>query len=231
MNFWNSLDRDERDCLFFHAAFALIVAAFLLAPLTYSLGWKIFLLLVIYNIAIPVAGHSLGHRSWVNIWLFVFPLSILQILPDFFLSAVLGSLIFPNTGFPFIGTVPAYMGLMWSLPLFGIVYTATRLRGRFESSKIYAIVALLTFVILGVSEATLWMLPIWYAAPHILAPFHVAVYVIVAEIMLGCATWYAYRAVETHGWAARIVAAFVVMLIYTGALSLSYLVIEKLLRS
>ncbi|MCE9599293.1 MAG: hypothetical protein K8S54_15120 [Spirochaetia bacterium] len=231
MLFLRNLDRDERDCLYFHCAFSLIVVVFLLAPLSYSLGWKIFLLLVLYNLAVPVFGQYLGHPGWVNIWLFVFPLSIFQILPDLFLSTVLGSLVFPNTGFPFIGTVPAYMGLMWSLPLFGIVYVATRLRSRLEAGKIYAIVALLALVVLGASEATLWMLPVWHAAPQILAPLHIAVYVIIAEVILGCATWYAFRSVENQGWAARIVAAFTVMLVYTGALALSYLLIERLLRA
>ena len=147
------------------------------------------------------------------------------------MSAVLGSLIFPDTGFPFIGTVSAYMGLMWSIPLFAILFTVWRLRKRLSWIGAYALTILLAVICFGIAEATLWMLPIWYAAPHILAPAYIAVYVIVGEVFLAIAAWYAYQQIADQKLPAKLTAALAVMLIYTGAIAVSYLLIERTARA
>ncbi|MCR9142227.1 MAG: hypothetical protein NXI24_08240 [bacterium] len=224
------LSSTEKHAIYFHLVFAAVTAAFLLAPTGPEIGWKIFLLLVVYNIALPVLGRRLGHDRWFDLWLFVFPLSLLQIFPDWFMSAVLNSLVFPDTGFPFIGTVGAYMGLMWSIPLFAILFVTWRARKNLSRAGAYVLVVVLTVVTFGIAEATLWVIPIWYAAPHILAPAYIAVYVIIGEAILGIAAWYAYQTVADRGIGSKLVAALAVMLIYTGAIAVSYLLVERTMR-
>ncbi len=226
----SSLSSTEKHAILLHLGFGVITAAFLLAPIGPAIGWKMFLLLVVYNIAVPVLGRRLGHERWVDLWLFVFPLSLLQIFPDWFMSAVLGSLVFPDTGFPFIGTVGAYMGLMWSIPLFAILFTTWRVRKNLSKAGAYVLVVLLTIVTFGIAEATLWVIPIWYAAPHILAPAYIAVYVIIGEAFLGIAAWYAYLTVADRGIWRKCVAALAVMFIYTGSIAIAYLLVERTAR-
>lgn len=220
----------EKHAILLHLVFGGITAAFLLAPVGLAIGWKMFLLLIAYNIAVPVLGRRLGHERWVDLWMFVFPLSLLQIFPDWFMSAVLGSLIFPDTGFPYIGTVGAYMGLMWSIPLFAILFTVWRTRKSMSGAGSYVLVVVLTVITFGIAEATLWIIPIWYAAPHILAPAYIAVYVIIGEAFLGLAAWYAYLTVADRKLPAKLVAALAVMLIYTGSIAISYLLVERTIR-
>ncbi len=216
----------ERDFILVHLGFGVLVALALIFPLGLELGPRIFALLVIYNVALPLLGRRLDHRRWTDIWTFTFPISLLQIFPDWFLSQVLGVLVFPDTGFPFIGTVPAFMALMWVIPFNLIVFTAWRLRKRLTPASVYVVVLLLTVVIFGTSEATLWMLPIWYATEDVWVILHIAVYVMCAELVLGAALWTAYRLVEPYGGLRKIVSAFAVMFIYTGALAFFYLLIE-----
>ena len=222
----SALRPSERDALILHGVFAIVAAAVLLAPLPVVPGWRYFLLLVVYNLAVPVLAIRLGYRRWLDIWLFVFPLSLFQVMPDWFLSAILGALVFPDTGFPFIGTVPVYMAFMWSVPVFAILFCTWRMRKKLSRMGAYLLATVLTVLVFGISEATLWMLPIWYAAPHIFTIAYVAVYVLIAEALLGVAAWYAYQSVADRSLPAKVIAAFAVMLIYTGALACTYVLIE-----
>lgn len=220
----------ERHAVYFHLAFTALAVLVLIAPIPLSMGWRMFLLLLVYNTSLPLIGRRLGHERWVDLWTFVLPLSVLQVFPDWFMSSVLGSLVFPDTGFPFIGTVGAYMALMWSIPLFVILFTVWRLRKRITPLSAYVLAVVLTIIVFGIAEATLWVIPIWYAAPHILAPLSVAIYVILGEAFLGVAAWYAYQTVADRNIPAKIIGALAVMLIYLGSISVAYLLIEHELR-
>lgn len=224
------LSPSERHAVYFHLAFTVLAVLVLIAPVPLSIGWRMFLLLVVYNTSLPVIGRRLGHERWVDLWSFVFALSLLQIFPDWFMSSVLGSLVFPDTGFPFIGTVGAYMGLMWSIPMFVILFVVWRLRKRISPLSAYVLAVVLTIVIFGIAEATLWVIPIWYAAPHILAPAYIAIYVIIGEAFLGVAAWYAYQTVADRNLWSKCIAALAVMLIYVGSIAVAYLLIEHVGR-
>ena len=116
-----SLDRSERHALVFHALFAAAVVGVLSAPVA-TLGARVWALVLGYNLALPLAARLLGHREWLALWLFLVPLSALQILPDWVLSAVLGVLVFPDIGGPRIDTVNASMAGMWTIALFPVVF-------------------------------------------------------------------------------------------------------------
>ncbi len=109
------LDRSERHVLAFHALYA-AVAAGVFAALVATLGTRIWGPLVLgYNLALPIAARLLGHREWLALWLFLVPLSVLQVVSDWVLSAVFEVLVFPDVGGPRIGPVNASMAGMWTI--------------------------------------------------------------------------------------------------------------------
>lgn len=221
------LTNQVRDFIALHAAFAVLALVGLLAPLPWPKGWTIFALLVIYNCGLVGYGLYRDYKRWLDIWLFVFPLSLMQIFPDWFLSSYPGSLVFPDLGFPFVGTVPIYMGFMWSIPMMVLVYYGWRMRKTASTLRLMLMLALLSGLIFGAAEATLWMVPIWYASESVNLQFGgVALYVILAELLLGPVAYYAYRETRKRSFWLKVWAAFIVMLIYTGALVFWFLLIE-----
>ncbi len=223
-----SLTREERDAIILHAAFSLICLPVLLIPGP-EIGIKLFILVVLYNIALPVTAKLRGYDLWINIWLFALILSVFQVFPDWFLSHQLGVLVFPEDGFLKIGTVSGYMAGLWAIPVFIIIYAAGRVSERLSPRFGYWAAALLALVIFGASEETVWMLPSWYAR-NVAMVGHTAVYIIIPEIILGLSCRYAFEQVrEKRNWL-KIPAAFSVMLLYLGAAAFFYFVAERLLR-
>ncbi|TFF92773.1 hypothetical protein EU546_07165, partial [Candidatus Thorarchaeota archaeon] len=88
--------RPIRDLITLHGLFAVVAAVFLFAPSATAVGWRMLAIVIVYNTMIPFVGYLLGHTEWVKIWMFAMPLSIFQLLPDWFLSAQLSVLSFPN---------------------------------------------------------------------------------------------------------------------------------------
>lgn len=148
-----------------------------------------------------------------------------MIFPDWFLAEKLNIIVFPKTGSPFIGPIPIFMAGMWMIPLFLVLYIGEQVkksRGKVSALITAAVLALIVFVS---SEAALWALPIWYAQ-NVTQIAHVALYVIVPEIILGLSTYLAYQMTERASWSIRLLGAFTIMLIYLGSLNLFYLIVE-----
>jgi hypothetical protein len=225
----NYVSNSDRDFIVLHIMFGAVVGAALALPAdVLPRGWAIFLALVLYNGGLPVYGLYRGYREWFSLWAFAFPLSLWQVFPDWFLSAGLGSLVFPDLGAAYIGTVPVYMALMWTVPVMLLLFFGRRVVAGWSAVKLYVALALLSGLIFGISEATLWMIPIW-KAQNVLAYFNAAPYVLLAEFLIGPAAFYAWRRTEGAGAAAKIFAAWIVTLVYTGALAFFYLTVEIIL--
>ncbi len=222
-----SLTREERDAIILHAVFSVLCLPVLLVS-GLETGIKLLILVVIYNVAVPVTAKLRGHDLWINIWLFALILSVFQVFPDWFLSLQLGILVFPEDGFLKIGTVSGYMAGLWVIPVFVIVYASLRAAERVSPRAGYWTAALLALVIFGVSEETVWMLPSWYAR-NVAMVSHTAVYIIIPEIILGVSCLFAFRQVSGSRHWIKIPAAFMVMLLYLGAAAFFYFVIERLL--
>jgi hypothetical protein len=107
---------------------------------------------------LPVFGYLRRYSEWINIWLFAFLLSMFQLWPDWFLSAELGILVFPEDGFIKIGTISLYMAGLWVIHLFLINYARLKIQVRYSNSITYITVAVLSVLIFGLSEQTMWML-------------------------------------------------------------------------
>jgi hypothetical protein len=208
--------RAWRDALLFHLFFAIAVAAVLYALRPPDLGWGILGLAVLYNLLLPLIASRAGHREWLDLWLFLLPLSVLQVLPDWVLSQQFGILVFPDLGGPRIGTVPAYMAGLWVIPLFWALWLAGR------SVLAAAVLALLLF---AGAEWGARLLHLWNAQ-HVNQWFGVADYVLLPEMLLGGAAAYAFEQSRDRNPVIRLGAAACVTVFYTGALVLTYFLIE-----
>ncbi len=217
-----------RDVIYVHLLFAVVAAAVLLFPATVGTSARLLVVVIAYNVMIPLVALQRGHTEWIRIWLFAFALSILQIWPDWYLSAELGVLAFPDEGFVMIGAVPAYMAGLWAIPLFTIIYVGQLVQRRWADKWVLVIVGALTLAIFGSAEATMWMLPSWYAVGVTMIG-HVAVYIIGPEIVLGLATYITYDIVRERPLWMIAIAAVLVMILYLGCAVLSFFVMERVL--
>lgn len=222
------LERMERDAVLLHMVFAVISMFTLFLFPGITVGRKLYALVIVYNIMVPVWAFLRGHPEWLRLWIFLFPLSLLQIFPDLFLSAVLGVLVFPDTGSPRLWDIPLFMGGMWVIPLFVIVLVGRRLEVRFSRNLALLAVCIASAVVFLGSESVLWMIPIWQAQ-DVRMIAHVGIYLVVPEILLGLSTYLAFEKAYARGIWYRLGAAFTVMVIYLGNLGFFYLIIERLI--
>lgn len=221
-------DPSIRDFIYVHLLFAVVAASVLLFPATIGTSARLLVVVIAYNAMMPLVAMQRGHTEWIRIWLFAFALSILQIWPDWYLSAELGVLAFPPDGFVMIGTVPAYMAGLWAIPLFTIIYVGQLVQRRWADKWVLVIVGALTLAIFGSAEATMWMLPSWYAVGVTMIG-HVAVYIIGPEIVLGLSTYITYDIVRERPLWMIAIAAVLVMILYLGCAILSFFMIERVL--
>lgn len=221
--------RSERDAVVFHVGYGAVAALGLALPLDVPSGWRMATLVAVYLYALPTAARRLGHRDWIEAFRFLLPLSALQVLPDWFLAEVLGVLVFPDDGFPKIGAVSAYMAGLWTIPLFVAVRAGDAAAARRGPGAGAAVSAAVALVVFGVSEETLWAVPVWHAT-GVATVGHTAVYVLVPEMLLGALAWDANRRAAGRGLGARLALAVPVMLAYAGALAVSFLLVERVLR-
>ena len=225
--------RELQDAIALHAAFSVLAALALTVPAG-PVGSRLLACVAIYNVALPLVGRWRGHRWWAEAWLFLFPLSVLQILPDWFLSVVLGTIVFPDTGgCPRVGgVVPVFMGGMWTIPLFAAVFVGVHVSrrrppGASAMAAGYAVASTVALLLMVPSEALLWRVPVWYEQNVERVYHHVALYVVVPEAVLGATTLHAFLRTRGAGFGTRLLAAATVMTIYVGSLALSFLFLER----
>ncbi len=220
-----SLVPTERDALFVHLLFIIICAIVLLIPMPLLIGPRLFLLVIIYNVMVPVVGWWRNHSDWLNLWSFVFILSLLMLFPDWFLADPLGILIFLPDGFPKIGPVSGYMLLLWALPFFIITFIGLRVSARRSLPITYGVVALASFLLFVGAEAGLTF--VWQAQ-NVVTIGSVAVYIIFPEILLGLSTFWMFQYLNTkpHWW--KLIGAFFIMLLYIGSACFFHLLINKI---
>lgn len=182
-----------------------------------QLGVALLLLVIAYNIALPLLATQRGYSHWLQRWLFLLPLSVFQVLPDWFLSAGLGTLVFPDLGAPRIGSVSAYMAGMWVIPLFWVLLLARNLLSA----------ATLAVLIFAAAEWLARPLGLWHAQ-QVHLYMGVAPYVLLPEALLGAACYWGYHHALPRGRASALVTAAMISTLYTGALALSWLFVEQL---
>jgi len=209
--------RDVRALVAFHAAFfsGSAVVALLDPP---AKGWLVVALVLIYNVVLPLLARAFDRQDWFTLWRFLLPVSIFQVLPDWVLSALVGTLHFPDIGGPRLDdAITLAMGGMWVAPLFVVITLA---RGRAE------VAAALAFLVFGLTELLAPVIGIWEPTGKATEVAGIALYVLPAEAVLGWAAATAYAHAGQRPAADRIAAALAVSTIYTGALVLAYFLID-----
>ncbi|MHA2367158.1 MAG: DUF6989 domain-containing protein [Candidatus Hodarchaeales archaeon] len=218
----------EKDALLTHLLFVFVCVIVILIPFNIGIGLKLFILVVIYNVIIGTVGIWRKYEVWINIWLYVLIISIFQVFPDWFLSAELNILVFPEDGFIKIGTVSLYMMGLWAIPLFLIMFIGTSFRERYSELRTYLVVALLSVFIFGLAEQSMWMLQSWYAQ-NVTMIGHLALYIIIPEAILGLSTYFGYKLIQDKNHLFKIPVAFIVMVLYLGSAAFFYFLIESVL--
>ncbi|TVR21033.1 MAG: hypothetical protein EA387_10625 [Nitriliruptor sp.] len=221
------MDGQERDLIALHAGFALVAAVVLLAPGQLAQGWRLWILLVGYDVATLVIVLVRGHDRWLRAWWFAAVTSVFQVVPDAFLAEGLGTLSFPADGAPDLGPVTASMALMWTVPLVLIASaadSAARRRGAVAGWVAAVVTAGLVFV--G-AEALLPPLGIWEPVGVTTIGGWLAPYVLPPELLLGAAAWWGVQVTRERHPLLVVPVAALVSLLYTGALAASWLLLER----
>ncbi len=192
-------------------------------------GIKFASLTALFHIVLVILSKTFRWFTPFQIWKFLFPLSVFLVFPDWFLSDVLGVLVFPEDGFFKIGTVSGYMAGLWAIPLFILVYTGIKLEERSVSIIGTCLwVASLSLVVFGGAEATSWMLNSWYAQ-NVTKVSGMAIYVLIPEMILGVVTYLAYQGFSQSHFLIQMSIGFLIMIQYLGSLTFFYLLIERIL--
>lgn len=201
-------------------AFALLAAMGLLVPIG-DLGWRVLALVVIFHIGTVVIARRTGDVLLWRAWTVLAPMSVLMVFPDWFLSAELGSLFFPDTGGPFIGTVPLFMAGMWTIALLPLVLVGALVAQQQGLAWGAGAAGLAGLVMFWGAELCAPAIPLW--EPVGVTMFAgVAAYVLLPELVLSAA---AFLIVATCGHIDRRATLLLTALLpftYTGMLATSY---------
>jgi hypothetical protein len=222
------MTRSEKDAIILHSLFTLLCGIVILAFSNIAIGQRLLFLVIFYNLVMPAWGVFRKDKTWMNLWMFAFILSMFQVFPDWFLSAQLNILVFPEDGCFKFGTVSGYMAGLWTIPLFIIIFIGERVNERSSRLAAYASVAATSIIIFGGSEATLWLLPSWYAQ-NVYMIGHIAIYILVPEIILGVSAYACFQAIKAKPLWIKIPTAFIVMQLYLGSAAFFYFLVEKII--
>jgi hypothetical protein len=198
-----------------------------LALLDFAIGLKLF-------------GLSLGYvllSGWLavknkdilsqHIWLFSFFFGFCNIIPDWFLSAHLHTLLYPNEGIFKIGTIGAYMPLLWFIPMYILLYLGLWLKTQIGLNITYIAVGLLSLVLFLPSEHGFKYLNSWQAIHVKYLLGNAAIYVLLTEIMLALAAFWLFQIVQKSSLLAKFIAAASLSVFYLGSLLFWWFLIEN----
>jgi hypothetical protein len=150
----------------------------------------------------------------------------MQFIPDWFLSAELDILVFPEDGFLRIDTVSAYMLGLWVIPLFIILFLGIRIEDRYSKKYGVGFAGITALVIFGLSEQFLTIS--WYAQ-NVTMVGNAAMYILLPEVILGLSTYWMFIQIKDKRIIYYIVGAYFVMIMYLGNSALFYFLIEKII--
>ncbi|RZI92770.1 MAG: hypothetical protein EOO67_07925 [Microbacterium sp.] len=181
-------------------------------------GWAVLGCVVAYAVALVAVCRTAGRSDLAALAGFLVLVSLFQVLPDWVLADLVGTLRFPDTGGPRVDDViPLAMAAMWVAPLFAAVALSGGRPGR---------AALLAGAIFLGTELLAPTLDLWEPIGDTHRVLGVAVYVVPAEAALGWATATAFGLVRDKALPVRTGAALAVSTFYLGALVLAHFLID-----
>jgi uncharacterized protein DUF6989 len=200
-----------------HVAF-LVGGAVALSLHPAAQGWAVLVCVVAYVAGLLWVCRSTGETDLLALAGFLALVSVFQVLPDWVLADLLGTLRFPDTGGPRVDDViPLAMAAMWVAPLFAAVSLSGGQPGR---------AALLSGLVFLGAELLAPTLGLWEPAGDTHRVAGVAVYVVPAEAALGWAAATAFAHVRHGSLPARAAVALAVSTFYLGALVLSHFLVD-----
>jgi len=212
-------DRSSR-WLPLHGVFAVIVVLVLLLPVA-ATGSKVLALVIAYNIAVPVLARQWQDDDlWIT-WAVLAPMSVLMVLPDWFLSAVLGSITFPDTGSPFVGTMPVFMAGMWTIALLPVMMLGRQVEAGRGAPAAFIAVTTVGLALFLVAERLAPGIPLWEPL-GVAEVLGVALYVLAPEAALCVATYALVRGARQRPVVATAAGIVAIPFMYLGMLATSY---------
>jgi hypothetical protein len=134
--------------------------------------------------------------------------------------------VFPGNTFK-IGSIPLYMGGLWAIPFFILLYYPPIILAKYNISKTYSIL-LISLILFGGSEMLLHHLGSWYAI-NVYKIYSIAIYIIPPEICLGYIINHMFHRMKSHSNLEYIVTSFSIMIVYLGLSVFSYFIVEKII--
>ena len=199
-----------------------VLAVGVLALPAPSLGVRVTAIVVAFHGALLAL--SRWEPGWRSAWAVLAPLSVLMVLPDWFLSAELGTLEFPDTGAAFVGTVPVFMAGMWTMALFPLVLLGDAVESRHGLRAALAAVAVAGLALFWAAELAAPVVPLWEPVGVRLVG-GVAAYVLPAEVVLAVAAWLLVRGVDRRPRAQTVAGVVLLPFCYLGLLATGYQVL------
>lgn len=218
------LSTDQRDFLWLHLGFGALCAGVLAVGLM-PIGQQLLLLVLCYNVAVPMVAVWRQHRTWLPIWYFAFVFGLFNIFPDWFLAAYLQVLVFPDEGVFKIGPIAGYMPGLWFIPIYILLYVGQYLRQRTGAYGAACGVLCLGMAMFWPTEQFFKDLGSWHAQ-GVCTVGQAAIYVLCAEALLSVAAFGVFSVVRQQHWLLKTAAAFGLMLVYMGSLIFFYFIIE-----
>ena len=181
-------------------------------------GWGVLVTAVAYVATLLWACRSTGHADLFALAGFLAFVSIFQVLPDWVLADLLGTLRCPdNGGVRVDDVIPLAMAAMWIAPLFLAVVLAGLRPG---------MSALAALAVFAGAELLAPVVGLWEPTGATTRVLGVALYVLPAEAALGWATATAFLLTRGRPLAHRVAGALAVSTFYLGALVLAHFVID-----
>jgi len=203
-----------------HGAFGVVVVLVLLLPVA-ATGVEVLGLVIAYNIAVPLLARRWRDDDlWVT-WAVLAPMSVLMVLPDWFLSAILGSITFPDTGSPYVGTMPVFMAGMWTIALLPVMMLGRQVEAGRAAPAAFTAVTLAGLALFTVAEWLAPTIPLWEPI-GVTEVLGVAVYVLAPEAALCLATYALVRGARQRPTVATAGGIVAIPFMYLGMLASAY---------
>ncbi|MHA2253453.1 MAG: DUF6989 domain-containing protein [Candidatus Kariarchaeaceae archaeon] len=217
---------EEKEVILLHVVFSLICGFVMIPNFQIDVGVQFLILVLLYDFLVLGLIYYRKYKHTFTIWLFAALLSLFQVIPDWILSEQLNVLVFPEDGVSKIGTVSIYMAGLWTIPIFILIFIGESIRLRYSGRMAYYSVSLCSLIIFSGSEMTLWRLGSW-KAQNVTMFNHLAIYIILPEILLGLSAYWAYEKIQDERNWLKLPVSFLVMLLYVGAAVTSYFLLEQ----
>ncbi|NYG53940.1 DUF6989 domain-containing protein [Nocardioides perillae] len=181
-------------------------------------GWGVLACVAAYAVGLPLVCRATGRDDLGALAVFLLLVSVWQVLPDWVLVDLVGTLRFPDTGGLRVDdAIPLAMAGMWLAPLFVALALSGGRPGR---------AAVLAAAVFAGAELLAPVLDLWEPVGDTARVLGVAVYVVPAEAALGWAAATAFALVRGRALPVQAGAALAVSTLYLGALVLAHFLVD-----